>query len=377
MPRRLLITGGAGFIGANLVTRLHAENHSLRVLDTLSPQIHGSDPAQSPLRQQIEGKCELIPGDVCDAAAVSAALESCDAVVHLAAETGTGQSMYEVSRYCQNNVMGTAVLLEAVAARKGQFRKVVVASSRAVYGEGRYQRGDDHVYPIKRREEDLAARRFDPICPQTGQVLSVISTDEESRIQPNSIYGVTKYTQEQMTLVSCRALGIPAVALRFQNVYGPGQSLSNPYTGILSIFSTRILHGQGIDIYEDGKESRDFVFIDDVVDSIIRSLSNDAVADEVFGIGSGVPTSVQTVAEELCRQYGREVPLRVTGAYRVGDIRHNFAAPEKARELLGFEARVDFTTGIRKFAQWVQEQPLAKDSYAQSLEEMKRRGLYK
>jgi len=374
---KILITGGAGFIGANLVTRLHAEGHTLRVLDTLSPQIHGTEPSASPLRRQIEGKCEFILGSVCDPATVDAALEGCDAVVHLAAETGTGQSMYEVARYCQNNVQGTAVLLEAMALRKSQFRKMVVASSRAVYGEGRYMLDGQYVYPLKRNEQDLAAGRFDPICPRTGQVLELVSTDEDSRIQPNSIYGITKYTQEQMTIVNCRALGIPAVALRFQNVYGPGQSLSNPYTGILSIFSTRILHGQGIDIYEDGKESRDFVFIDDVVDSIVRSLVRDEVQDEVFGIGSGVATSVQTVAEELCRQYGREVPLRVTGAYRVGDIRHNFAAPEKARRLLGFEARVDFVTGIGRFAQWVMEQPLAADSYGASLEEMKRRGLYK
>jgi dTDP-L-rhamnose 4-epimerase len=374
---KILITGGAGFIGANLVTRLHAEGHTLRVLDTLSPQIHGAEPSTSPLRRQIEGKCEFILGSVCDPATVDAALEGCDAVVHLAAETGTGQSMYEVARYCQNNVQGTAVLLEAMALRKSQFRKMVVASSRAVYGEGRYMLDGQYVYPLKRDEQDLAAGRFDPICPRTGQVLELVSTDEDSRIQPNSIYGITKYTQEQMTIVNCRALGIPAVALRFQNVYGPGQSLSNPYTGILSIFSTRILHGQGIDIYEDGKESRDFVFIDDVVDSIVRSLVRDEVQDEVFGIGSGVATSVQTVAEELCRQYGREVPLRVTGAYRVGDIRHNFAAPEKARRLLSFEAHVDFVTGIGRFAQWVMAQPLAADSYGASLEEMKRRGLYK
>jgi dTDP-L-rhamnose 4-epimerase len=373
----ILITGGAGFIGANLVSRFYAEGHTLCVLDNLSPQIHGANPSQSPLRRQIEGKCEFVQGDVTDRAAVDAALTHCDAVVHLAAETGTGQSMYEVTRYCQNNVQGTAVLLEAIAARKGQFRKVVVASSRAVYGEGRYRLGGSHVYPLKRREEDLAAGRFDPICPRTGEVMQLVSTDEDSRIQPNSIYGVTKYTQEQMTLVNCRALGIAAVALRFQNVYGPGQSLSNPYTGILSIFSTRILHGQSIDIYEDGKESRDFVYIDDVVDSIVRSTLRDDVRDEVFGIGSGVPTSVLTVAQELCRQYGRKVSLRITGAYRVGDIRHNYAAPEKARELLGFEARTDFSTGIGQFARWVLTQPLAKDSYAESLDEMKRRGLYK
>ena len=374
---KILITGGAGFIGASLVCRLYAEGHTLRVLDTLSPQIHGADPSQSPLRRQIEGNCDFIHGDVSDAAMVRTALEGCDAVVHLAAETGTGQSMYEVARYCQTNVQGTAVLLEAITERKETIRRVIVASSRAVYGEGRYMLEGEYLYPANRLSIDMAKGLFEPRCAKTGRTLQVVATDEDSRIQPNSVYGVTKYTQEQMTLVNCRALGIPAIALRFQNVYGPGQSLSNPYTGILSIFSTRILHGQGIDIYEDGKESRDFVFIDDVVDSIVRSLERDEVRDEVFGIGSGMPTSVQTVAEELCRQYGREVPLRVTGAYRVGDIRHNFAATEKARALLGFQASVDFPTGIRRFAQWVQQQPLAKDSYAESLDEMKRRGLYK
>ncbi len=374
---KILITGGAGFIGANLVTRLHAEGHSLVVLDTLSPQIHGVDAEQSPLRRQIEGKCEFILGDVTDRSMVDAALVGCDAVVHLAAETGTGQSMYEVARYCHTNVQGTAVLLEAIAACKDNIRRVVVASSRAVYGEGRYELDGQYVYPTGRAEADLARGRFEPRCPNTGRELKVVATDEDSRIQPNSIYGLTKYTQEHMTLLNCKALGIGAVALRFQNVYGPGQSLSNPYTGILSIFSTRILHGQGIDIYEDGNESRDFVYIDDVVDSIVRSLVHHSVRDEVFGIGFGVPISVRTVAEELCRQYGREVPLRITGAYRVGDIRHNFASREKARGLLSFEASVDFATGIRRFAQWVREQPLGKDSYAESVEEMTRRGLYK
>lgn len=373
----ILITGGAGFIGANLVSKLYSEGHTLRVLDILSPQIHGTDSSQSPLFRQIKDKCDFIKGDVTDRTIVDASLVDCDAVVHLAAETGTGQSMYEVARYCHTNIQGTAVLLEAIATRKDSIRRVIVASSRAIYGEGRYQLDGQYVYPTGRVEADLAQGKFEPRCPITGRDLKVVATDEDSRIQPSSIYGVTKYTQEQMTLVNCRALGIPAVALRFQNVYGPGQSLSNPYTGILSIFSTRILHGQSIDIYEDGKESRDFVYIDDVVDSIVRSTLRDDVRDEVFGIGSGVPTSVMTVAEELCRQYGREVPLRITGAYRVGDIRHNYSAPEKARELLGFQARTDFSTGIRHFARWVLTQPLAKDSYAESLEEMKRRGLYK
>lgn len=373
----VLITGGAGFIGANLVARLHAAGHTLRVLDNLSPQIHGSEPEASPLRRQIEGKCQFILGDVADAATALAALEGCDAVVHLAAETGTGQSMYEVARYCHTNVQGTAVLLEAIAARKDVVKKVVVASSRAVYGEGRYSLEGQYVYPTSRREADMSAGRFDPCDPATGRPLKVEATDEESRILPNSIYGVTKYTQEQMTLLNCKSLGIAATALRFQNVYGPGQSLSNPYTGILSIFSTRIRHGRGIDIYEDGEESRDFVYIDDVVESIVLSLARPEAAGQAFGIGTGVATSVMAVARTLAGQYGIDVPIQVTGAYRVGDIRHNYADTSKAAALLGFRARVSFEDGIRQFAKWVLEQPIQADTYGESLESLKKRGLFK
>lgn len=373
----ILITGGAGFIGANLVTRLFAEGHTLRVLDTLSPQIHGSDPANSPLRRQIEGKCEFIHGDVTDPDTVNDALAGCDAVVHLAAETGTGQSMYEVARYCQINVQGTAVLLEAIAARKSSIRRVVVASSRAIYGEGRYELEGNYVYPTGRVGSDLSQGLFEPRCPTTGRELKAVATDEDSRIQPNSIYGLTKYTQEHMTLLSCRALGIGAVALRFQNVYGPGQSLSNPYTGILSIFSTRIRHGRGIDIYEDGNESRDFVYIDDVVESLVLALTREEATGESFGIGTGVATSVMTVAQTLVRLYGIEVPLTVTGAYRIGDIRHNFADTTKAERLLGFRARVSFSDGIERFVRWVLEQPIQADSYGESVESLKKRGLFK
>ena len=373
----ILITGGAGFIGANLVSRLHTEGHTLRVLDTLSPQIHGADPARSPLRRQIEGKCDFVLGDVTDRAVVDAALAGCDAVVHLAAETGTGQSMYEVARYCHTNVQGTAVLLEAIAARKDSIRRVVVASSRAIYGEGRYELDGQSVYPTGRIEADLAQGRFEPRCATTGRQLQVVATDEDSRVQPNSIYGLTKYTQEHMTLLNCKALGIAAVALRFQNVYGPGQSLSNPYTGILSIFSTRIRHGHGIDIYEDGDESRDFVYIDDVVESLALALTREQAGGEAFGIGTGVATSVMTVARTLVELYGIEVPLTVTGAYRVGDIRHNFADTAKAERLLGFKARVPFREGIARFVEWVLEQPIQADAYGESVESLKKRGLFK
>jgi dTDP-L-rhamnose 4-epimerase len=373
----ILVTGGAGFIGANLVCRLHSEGHQLRVLDNLSPQIHGADPKNSPLRQRIEGHCEFVLGDVTDPATVRAALQGCSAVVHLAAETGTGQSMYEVAHYCQTNVQGTAVLLEAIAEVKNEIRKVVVASSRAVYGEGKYSKGGEFVYPAGRKESDLSRGIFEPRCNATGLPLKVEPTDEASGIHPNSIYGVTKYTQEQMVLLNCKAMGIDAAALRFQNVYGPGQSLSNPYTGILSIFSTRIRHGRGIDIYEDGLESRDFIYINDVVESLVLALTRPESAGHVFGIGTGVATNVMSVAQTLAAEYMATIPIQVTGAYRVGDIRHNFADTTKAKELLGFEARVTFEEGIRHFAQWVLEQPIQLDTYAESLESLKQRGLFK
>ncbi len=373
----ILIVGGAGFIGANLVCRLHAEGHRVRVLDSLSPQIHGTDPRHSPLRQKIEGRCEFVHGDVADAARVTAALDGCEAVVHLAAETGTGQSMYEVARYCQTNVQGTAVLLEAIAQRKDVVRKVVVASSRAVYGEGRYSLDGGFVYPKGRHESDLSKGLFEPRCEASGRQLQLEATDEDSRVLPNSIYGVTKYTQEQMVLLHGKAMGIDATALRFQNVYGPGQSLSNPYTGILSIFSTRIRHERGIDIYEDGKESRDFVYIDDVVESLFLALTRPEAAGQVFGIGTGVATTVLSVAQTLTAQYGIDVPIKITGAYRVGDIRHNFADVTKAAQLLGFRARVRFEEGIANFANWVLQQPIQADSYGESLDLLKKRGLFK
>ncbi|MBU3538250.1 NAD(P)-dependent oxidoreductase [Polynucleobacter sp. UK-Gri1-W3] len=374
---RILITGGAGFIGSNLVSRLFLEGHTIRVLDKLCPQIHGDNPSLSPLLQHVNGKCEFIHGDVCCLDTVRSALAGCNAVVHLAAETGTGQSMYEVTKYCQTNVQGTGVLLEAMTEYKNAIRKVVVASSRAVYGEGRYFLEDKYHYPRARNEGDLSRGIFEPRCFETGRVMQAVATHEDSLIQPNSIYGLTKYTQEHMTLLNCNALNIPVVALRFQNVYGPGQSLSNPYTGILSIFSTRILHGHGVDIYEDGNESRDFIYIDDVVDSIVLALNNEEVTGEVFGVGTGTATSVLEVAEELVSLYGIDVPIKVTGSYRVGDIRHNFADTSKGERVLGFKAKTSFEAGIVKFVDWVKGQPLQDDRYGESLDILKKRGLFK
>ena len=376
---KILITGGAGFIGSNLALHLIGLGHELTILDNLSPQIHGSDPATtSPLFQSIQDKVRFVQGSVTDVAAWESVLPGQHAIVHLAAETGTGQSMYEIKRYVDVNIGGTGLMLDLLANGKYSVNKVVVASSRSIYGEGKYHSSAlGVIYPGARKDEDMQAGRFEPLCPQTGEPLTLMATDEESKIHPSSVYGITKQNQEQMVMTVCKSLGIGATALRYQNVYGPGQSLSNPYTGILSIFSTRIKNGNGINIFEDGLESRDFVFIDDIVAATTAALLKDEANDQVFGIGSGVATDVLTVANALVAYYGIDVPIKVTGAFRIGDIRHNYADLTKAGQLLGFKPAVDFNDGIGRFTAWVNQQEVQVDSYETSIAEMKKRGLYK
>ena len=373
---RILITGGAGFIGSALALHLLDGGHEVTVLDSLSPQIHGADGRQSALFRRIDGRVRFIQASVTDVAAWPEALDGQEAVVHLAAETGTGQSMYELHRYADVNVGGTALLLQHLARRQGHgVRRMVVASSRALYGEGRYRTVEGALaYPEARKADDLRAGRFDLYDAQ-GRTMEMLPTDEESRIHPSSVYGITKQSQEQLVMMMGRALGIAPTALRYQNVFGPGQSLTNPYTGILSIFSTRILNGRSLAIFEDGLESRDFVYIDDVVAATAAALFDPAAEGEVFGIGSGVATSVMEAARTLIAALGQEVPVKVTGAFRVGDIRHNVADLEKARKLLGYEPSTPFAAGIERFAAWVRTQPLPDDGYERSLKELKDRGL--
>lgn len=374
---RVLITGGAGFIGSSLALRLIADGHEVTVLDSLSPQIHGAEPRTgSPLFARIDGRVRFVHGSVTDPEAWADALPGQEAIVHLAAETGTGQSMYEVRRYTDTNVGGTALMLDLLANGPHSVRKVLVASSRALYGEGRYvDAGGGVHHPGARRAQDMEAGRFGLYHPETGEELRMVPTDESSRLHPSSVYGVTKHTQEQLVMTLCPAIGVAATALRYQNVYGPGQSLSNPYTGILSIFSTRILHGRSISVFEDGAESRDFVYIDDVVRATADALVADAADGEVFGIGSGVGTSVLDAARALVSAFGMSVPIEVTGAFRLGDIRHNVADLDKPRRLLGYAPTVDFVTGIGRFVEWVRTQPVQDDAYERSLAELKDKGL--
>lgn len=376
---RVLITGGAGFIGSNIALKLSKKGYKVTVLDTLSEQIHGANPeSTSPLYQKIKDKVDFIKGDVNNREDLEKALVDVDYVIHLAAETGTGQSMYEIKKYVDTNIGGTALLLDILTNTEHHVKRIVVAESRAVYGEGKYHCpncGD--VYPYERTNENLAKGDFECKCPKCGGEVDLIATTEDSAIHPSSVYGISKQVQGQLVHLVCKSIGVESVSFRYQNVYGPGQSLTNPYTGILSIFSTRIKNGNGINIFEDGKETRDFVYIEDVVDATILGMEVPEANGHVFNVGTGIATDVLTVANTLCEKYGINVPIIVSGNYRLGDIRHNFADITAARQILGFEPKWSFSDGIEQFTNWVNQQEVNEDNYETSIEEMKKKGLYK
>lgn len=372
---RILVTGGAGFIGSALAARLAREGHAVTVLDNLLPQVHGSPPEASPLLRQLPATVRLVHGDVTDRATLAAALEGQEAVVHFAAETGTGQSMYRIDHYARINVGGTALLLDILANTAHRVRRLVVASSRAIYGEGRYLTADGRaVFPGPRTRAAMAAGRFEPEVPGEGALVAA-PTDEESKLHPTSVYGITKQVQEQLVLTAGAALGLEPVALRFQNVYGPGQSLANPYTGILSIFANRILAGEGLNIFEDGRESRDFVFIDDAVEATVCALFGEGAPGHAFNVGTGRAVAVLEVAETLMAALGRRVPVEVTGQFRLGDIRHALACTRLAEGRLGFRARVRFEDGAARLAAWAAGEGPQESRYEESLAEMRRKGL--
>lgn len=377
--KKVLITGGAGFIGSNVALKLIDKGYEVTVLDNLSPQIHGDNPEKtSPLYISVKDKVRFIKGTVTSCEDWLKALDGQDAVIHLAAETGTGQSMYEIEKYVNTNIGGTALLLDILTNIKHSVKRVLVAESRAIYGEGKYhcdKCGD--VYPSDRQDEDMAKGDFECHCPKCGGKLTLVGTTEDSAIHPSSVYGISKQVQGQLVHLVCPTIGVESVSFRYQNVYGPGQSLSNPYTGILSIFSTRIKNHNPINIFEDGKETRDFVYVDDVVDATIKGLEVPEANGHVFNVGTGVATDVLTVAKTLCEKYGVEVPVTVSGNYRLGDIRHNFADISFAKKILGFEPKWSFKDGIAQFCKWVNQQEIQEDKYEASIEEMMKKGLYK
>ena len=374
--KNILITGGAGFIGSRLCEKLFDQGNNITVLDNLSKQIHGN--GESFLFNKIKDKCTFIKGDVRDKNDWAHAIKNQEIIIHLAAETGTGQSMYEVEKYTNVNVIGTSHMLEILANSNHNVKKIIVASSRSIYGEGKYNCKTHGVqYPSKRKEEDMKKGEFNPKCSMCNFTLNVLPTDEQSKIHPSSIYGINKQQQEQMVMLMGESLSIPSIAFRYQNVYGPGQSLSNPYTGILSIFSTRILNGNDLDIYEDGEETRDFVYIEDAVDATILGMEKEEANGNIFNVGSGVSTRVLDVANTLKRLYNSETNITVSGKFRLGDIRHNCADLSKSKDILGFTPKYNFERGITEFVNWVKTQEVMEDKYEKSIQQLKNKGLIK
>lgn len=373
--KKILITGGAGFIGQRVSRALLAKNIDVRIIDNFNSQIHAADQ----LPDDLNGSVDVIKADVRDRDAMKRALSGVDAIVHLAAETGTGQSMYEIDRYFSVNVQGTATMLDLLQNENcaPDLRTIVVASSRAVYGEGAYQCAvHGMVFPEQRGRARMSAGLFEPVCPVCAASVSLLPTPETAPFSPMSMYGLTKQVQEQAVLLFARTRGINGFGLRYQNVYGPGQSLKNPYTGILAVFSNLARQNQPIEIYEDGLESRDFVYIDDVVEATIRSVNYSGQYVGALNVGSGQATSVMTVAQEIKDFFESSSDIGITGAFRMGDIRHNIADVSQLEKVLDFIPNVSFKQGLINFLSWASDQaPEDKSAYLRSVKELAARGL--
>lgn len=370
----ILITGGAGFIGLKLARALTSAGDSVLVLDNLSPQIHGENADWPEILKDLPNTT-LVRGDVNDERLVKDLVLKSDAIVHLAAETGTGQSMYEINKYSHINVSGSALLLEAASQHRQRIKKFVFASSRSVYGEGSYVSADGALhFPAPRSPRDLCAKQWDHRAAD-GSPLRAIGTAEQHAISPASIYAATKYATELYCRIVADGYGMSIDALRFQNVYGEGQSLKNPYTGILSIFSNLFRQNKEINIFEDGEESRDFIHVSDVVRAIEISLRSDSTGYRVFNVGTGKPTSVLEIANTLRSILKSNSALRISGDFRVGDIRHCFACTSAAKAHLNFEASVGIEEGLGRFAAWVCTQPVVTADPARAMAELKEKGL--
>jgi dTDP-L-rhamnose 4-epimerase len=371
----VLVTGGLGFIGLHVAEELVRHGASVVLMDNLSPQIHGSVPRVNSSVLESD-QVRVLRGDVRSRRDWLAALVDVDCVVHLAAETGTAQSMYEIDLYTTANIGGTALLLDILANQSHSVEKVIVASSRSVYGEGAYDCTHcGRVHPQMRTEANLKANVWDPKCSSCGSSLQCVPTPENANVNPASIYAATKYTQEELTRIAGAALGIATVAFRFQNVYGEGQSLKNPYTGILSIFSNRIRQSKPIYLFEDGQESRDFVHVTDVARAVVLSVLNDGANGKTLNVGSGAKTSVELIARTIKLLLGDHTEPVVSGQFRIGDIRHCYADLTNIRAALDFEPRIDLQCGLERFVEWVKTQPIEHDGLDAANQQLASRGL--
>ena len=369
---RVLVTGGAGFIGSHLADRLVADGHSVRALDSLDPQVHPD--AERPA--YLSADVDLIVGDVRDRDDVRRALDGIDTVVHFAAAVGVGQSMYEIERYTSINAIGAAVVLEAVLERRDAIRKLLVASSMSIYGEGQYrnpQTGQSGLAPGIRPETQLAARDWE-VRADDGTALEREPTAETKPLRPTSIYAVNKRDHEEMFLAIGAAYGIPAVALRFFNVYGERQALSNPYTGVAAIFASRLLNDRPPIVFEDGNQSRDFIDVRDIARCCALALTNDGADGRTLNVGTGRPTTVRGVAEAIARGLGKDLQPEIVNQYRAGDIRHCYADTRLAEELLDFRTEIPFQRGMDDLLAWLETQE-ASDTVDSARDALVARGL--
>lgn len=370
MGKKVLVTGGAGFIGSHLCDHLLEKGYNVRVLDNLDEQVHGKHQSRP---AYLDPSVELILGDIRDKKNVEHALDNVDLVFHFAAKVGVGQSMYDIADYTSVNNLGTAVLLECII--KNPVEKLIVASSMSIYGEGVYKKANGEIIPgFERKIEDLKKGKWELYDENNNEMVPVPTSEEKVPVL-SSIYALSKFDQERLCLITGRAYGIPAVALRFFNVYGTRQALSNPYTGVLAIFASRFLNDNPPLIYEDGNQKRDFVNVKDVVKACILACEKSEADGRVFNIGSGHSFTINEIAERLAKVMGKpHLKAKITSNYRAGDIRHCYSSIEKARNILGFSPSVDFNEGLAELTQWLGSQK-ADDGIEKASKELERRGL--
>lgn len=344
---KIVVTGGAGFIGSHLVDSLVRRGDQVRVVDNLQPQVHrGRKPSH------LNPQAEYLFEDILDPVVLEKALPGIEAVVHLAALVGVGQSMYEIARYVRGNCLGTAQLLETISRGKRPIRRLVVASSMSIYGEGLYQCGQHGRFsPPTRPLDQLVRHVWEIPCPTCGKEMAPLPTPEEKPLQPTSVYATSKRDQEELCLSVGQAYDIPAVALRFFNVYGPRQSLDNPYTGACAIFSARLKHGKPPVLYEDGRQTRDFVHISDIVQGLLIALDHPKAAGKSLNVGTGRTVSLRQLADALAHAYGLSLPPIIAGRYRAGDIRHCFA-DISALSTFGFRPKMPLEEGLQDLVRW-------------------------
>ena len=364
-----MVTGGAGFIGSHLVDKLVELGHDVVVLDNLEPQVHTKEP------DYLNSNAEYVFGDIRDEKLLVELLRDTEIVFHEAAAVGVGQSMYEIKKYVDVNTYATAKLLDILVNKENNVKKLIVASSMSIYGEGAYECEDcGVVYPKLRSVEQLKRREWEVRCPNCGKVVKPIPTSEDKPLHPESIYAITKRDQEEMCLVVGRAYGIPTIALRYFNVYGPRQSLNNPYTGVCAIFSSRIKNDKPPIIFEDGLQTRDFVSVHDIVQANILAMEKNSANYEALNVGTGNAVSILKVAEVLIKLYGKSLKPEITNKYRAGDIRHCFADISKIRSKLGYEPQISFEDGMKELVTWGMKVE-AVDKFDKAYEELLSRGL--